>query len=421
MRTPAAVLTRGTPTREVLDGARAGHAAIRARLVAEQEELDWDVYARYRLLDEPLTYVGDDLPPLAPGQRAFEIVLARRVAAGQASTSWFVDHGSTPVTEPPEHWPTAYRAVVERRIARIETDRTMRLLERPEHKRHWDAESWAEAEERALRHWLLDRLEDRGLWFDDAGRPCPRSLAGLAHDIARDAEATEMLAFWADRRDVPAVATLARLLAPEAAPYLAALRHTEAGLRKRAVWEEVWERQRAEDADSSGPRPATENGDDPGPATEGSRRPIPTPPTYTVGDFRSRDVWARRGTMDVPKERFIAYPDAETPTDPSAVLGWTGWDHAEQALALVRLFQTLRDDGTPDERLVPLLAGLDELLPWVQQWHGEPNPGYGQVPAEYVDAFLTEQCAALAVTREQLHARRSPDTRRARTPRGRRS
>ena len=29
----------------------------------------------------------------------------------------------------------------------------------------------------------------------------------------------------------------------------------------------------------------------------------------------------------------------------------------------------------PDERLVPLVAGLSELQPWVDQWHYEVAPG----------------------------------------------
>ena len=44
---------------------------------------------------------------------------ARAVAAGDADTEWFRRHGSTPITEVPDHWPEAYRAVVERRIACI--------------------------------------------------------------------------------------------------------------------------------------------------------------------------------------------------------------------------------------------------------------------------------------------------------------
>ena len=49
--------------------------------IAIQEELDWQCYHLYGLTDEELTCDGD--PPLVGlGQRAFEIVLARKTEAG---------------------------------------------------------------------------------------------------------------------------------------------------------------------------------------------------------------------------------------------------------------------------------------------------------------------------------------------------
>jgi hypothetical protein len=49
-------------------------------------------------------------------------------------------------------------------------------------------------------------------------------------------------------------------------------------------------------------------------------------------------------------------------------------------------------EGWADERLVPLVAGLAELQPWVDQWHDEVDPGYGLSLA----AFCREQLAARA-------------------------
>ena len=77
-------------------------------MISAQEELDWDVYRRYGLLSdaEAAEVVGTgSAQPLGLGERAFEIVLARRVAAGEADTEWFARHGSTPITELPAHWP----------------------------------------------------------------------------------------------------------------------------------------------------------------------------------------------------------------------------------------------------------------------------------------------------------------------------
>ena len=47
-----------------------------------------------------------------------------------------------------------------------------RLLEKPEYKRRWAQEPWEKRQERALREWLLDRLEDRRFWFDPRGGRC---------------------------------------------------------------------------------------------------------------------------------------------------------------------------------------------------------------------------------------------------------
>jgi hypothetical protein len=58
-------------------------------MVALQEELDWACYRLYGLTDEELTFPIEELPPIQKGERAFEIALARRMAAGEATTTWF--------------------------------------------------------------------------------------------------------------------------------------------------------------------------------------------------------------------------------------------------------------------------------------------------------------------------------------------
>ena len=64
--------------------------------------------------------------------------MARKLAAGELQTTWFERHGSMPITELPAHWPTAYRDLVQRRIALIESDRNIALIEQPEYKRRWN-------------------------------------------------------------------------------------------------------------------------------------------------------------------------------------------------------------------------------------------------------------------------------------------
>jgi hypothetical protein len=50
-------------------------------------------------------------------------------------------------------------------------------------------------------------------------------------------------------------------------------------------------------------------------------------------------------------------------------------------------------DGWADERLMPLVAGLAELQPWVEQWHDKVDPAYGLSLA----VFCREQLTAWAV------------------------
>ena len=87
----------------------------------------------------------------------------------------------TPITEIPGRWPRDYRRLGERRIKKIEADRNVRLIEQPECKRRWTVEPWESQLERALRKWLLDRLE--ACFGDLAGEtPAPPPWgAGIPH------------------------------------------------------------------------------------------------------------------------------------------------------------------------------------------------------------------------------------------------
>ena len=156
----------------VLDG-----SSSRGKLIAWQEELDWQIYEAFGLVEPPSEggrdavslpqgEAMDSIPPegLELGERAFEIVLARRMDAGEVQTTWFELHGSSPITELPRHWPAAYRELVQRRIRRIESDSNIRLIEQPEYKRRWNTEPWDQQFVKAARDWLLAR----------AGRLLPR-------------------------------------------------------------------------------------------------------------------------------------------------------------------------------------------------------------------------------------------------------
>jgi hypothetical protein len=383
---------------DVGDGSLRGQASHSQRRDAElfgamvslQEELDWQVMGAYGIHEQPGLVVGLDAPPLALGERAFEIVLARREARKEIETEWFARHGSTAITELPAHWPGSYRAVVEARIALIESDPDVGLIERPEHKRRWSGvEPFAERLRRRLIALVLDRLEAPDVW---AGEPRLRSVAELADIVRRDPQLAEACTLIAGDADAEAGAVVRTLVLDEAVPFLAAWRHTETGMRTRAQWERTWELQRAEDER----------------ATVG---PIPVPPRYKPGDFRATTIWRLRGKLDVPKERFVTFPGAERGAGASEALAWAGWDEPTRARALAsRILELQTSENAGAERLTPLLAGVLELLPWIHQWHPEADPALGQPLGAFFEDWLDGMLAQLGLTRDALRHWRPPAT-----------
>lgn len=372
-----------------VDAARERWEHLRRQMIFEQEELDWEVYRLYGLVEEDLTYQGD-LTELALGERAFEIVLARAVESGAEETAWFDRHGSIPITEVPGSWPADYRELVERRLELIESDPFINLLERPEYKRRWQTDGWDAQLREALEDFILDRLEDPG-WWRDAHDVVAWSVAQLSDLVRHDEPAMRAITLLTGTRDADVPAVISKLMTGEAVPFLAAHRYSPSGLEKRGEWERAWDLQRKEDAEAEKP--------------EGERKKvsIPVPPKYGPKDFRSTAIWQARGKLDVPKERFISYPDVHLENDPTGVFGWAGWDHRDQAIALARLVQT-----ASDEVRVPLLAGLVELEPWLHQWHAEPDSRTGASPAETITAMLDGQAYELGMTRADLRAWRPP-------------
>jgi hypothetical protein len=460
---PVSVCTQFVPTRENLDAARAEWACVRNKMIALQEELDWRCYRLYGLIEDAVEQA--DPPPVRLGERAFEIVIARRLAEGVLETTWFERHGSLPVSEVPAQWPESYRAVVEQRIALIESDSTIGLLERPEYKRRWVSERWEDMERNALRLWLLDRLESPRFWSTGDTRLV--STNQLADIMRRDADFLSVASLYTGRPDVALEALVSELVAKEAVPFLAVLRYTEAGLRKRVQWEATWTQQRREDAIDSdvasrreefrarterfvheqwraaNPRRSDEQ---PEPyairmqtsacldveqeinrlvSEEQGRRKreevgdIPLPPKYVTKDFQTSDFWRLRGGLDVPKERFVSFPHCQRDADGSLVVTWAGNNHLERALAIAAYYQERKDsEGWPPERLVPLLAGVIELLPWLLQWHNDYEPDLGAHMGDYFVDFVQTEARALGMTEAEVAAWTPPATpRRGRSPR----
>ena len=394
-------------------------------MIALQEELDWRCYRLYGITQDELTYrdaAGDPLTPpeINLGERAFEIVLARRMRDDEEETTWFQRHGSTPITELPAHWPADYRALVERRIERILKDRYVGLVERPEYKRRWAGDSWEKQATAALEEWLKTRLEDPRYW--------PELRLQTTHTLAEQAQHDpDFMAVAELYRGHPGfdVHTLVReMVEAEAVPFLPVLRYKESGLRKREVWERTWDLQRREDAiDAAVER---ELPPEPGESEQAHReriakeqkrrkqaddelRDIPRPPRYASADFLNATYWRHRGALDVSKERFISYPHGSRDNDPTLTVGWAGWNHLEQAQALASWINDLvENEAWSPERLTPLLAGIAELVPWLKQWHNEPTPEFGPLGDFFDTTYLDDQLHRHGLTRADLRGWKPP-------------
>jgi hypothetical protein len=506
------------------DSVSASHRVIREhaqRLVHYQEELDWESYSAFGILPS-LDIYGVDFQ-LSTGQRAFEIDLARRIASGETQSTWFERHSSTPITELPKEWPEDYKQLVERRIELIQKDPNLRLIEQPEYKRRWNTEPWESQLERALREWLLLRLET---YFDFDGRMTDivdasnrrvplgeiamYTVVQLADAARRDPQFMEVGELYRDDPAFDVQAVVEELVLAESVPHLPILRYKDSGLRKRAEWEKTWDLQRREDDIDAELKSAQEslklaeqcvrekfnseleelgkmrarlleattqayidlgqevpsyeqkyeaeihasvllnqigvktmatamtlnsvkdeafkfqgdldhkirvacNEDITVLKCHNRLRAIPdkpeimVPPKYTSADFISTGgarYWSLRGKLDVPKERWISFPHCEGP-DGTLVICWAGYDHLQQAQAISAYYVRVQTEfgGSDDPRLIPLLASLIELLPWLAQWHNEPNANFdGLRMGDYFEGFVNEEARNLGKTLAEIKA-----------------
>jgi hypothetical protein len=85
------------------------------------------------------------------------------------------------------------------------------------------------------------------------------------------------------------------------------------------------------------------------------------------------------------------------------VIGWAGWDHLKQARALTAYYQHLKEqEGLSEVRLKPVLAGLLDIIPWLKQWHNEPDPATGDRMGNSFASFLEAECQELGITVDSL-------------------
>jgi len=274
LQTPAvALVTFASHTRAALDAAKKRWTETLQRMIALQEELDWECYQLYGLTEAKLLLPTAQVPRLQLGERAFEIAMARKMASGELQTTWFERHepqGSKPITELPAHWPQPYRELVQRRMALMESDRNLALIEQPEYKRRWNVEPWDEQLDRALREWLLNRLEhyffggermlERGTGNAEADgltairahwpagqQPVLVSTSQLAAVVETDDDFLRVAEIYRGSPGFSVSKLVRELVEAESVPFLPFQRYKDTGLRKRQDWEHVWDLQREED------------------------------------------------------------------------------------------------------------------------------------------------------------------------------
>lgn len=387
---------------------------ILQRMIFLQEELDWAVYRAYGLIQEDLTIESvsssSEILLIKPGQRAFEINLARLVSERGIETKWYARMNAAFTTSIPSDWPEYYQNLVERRIAVMAENKNVGFIERPEYKRRWNHEDCTTRMQRALRNWLLMQLE----------RACKNAglltCAQLADLLGKNSSFQEMASLYMQTEMFDFTSLVCDLVAIDSVPQMAASRYKSKTIPKFRAWQDTWEKQRMEDIIDA--RTKLEKTDPqyltpPQAETLKSKDigDIPLPPRYAPSDFEKTSYWQLRGKLDVPKERFFSLPHCEKAGDNTMVIGWAGLNKLQRAQAIAAWYLDRKEqDGWDANKLTPMLVALDELIPWVKQWHNEIDPEYGERLGDYYEGFLLEELRQLDLSRDDLMTWEPPAT-----------
>ncbi len=356
------------------------NATNRSKLVFLQEEIDFICYAMFELCELELLYNDLDATfDIDAGMRPFEILKQSNV-----------DGYKVPILIP-EDWPVKIKSLWQIRMKTIGGSSDLSLAEEDHYKRRWigrqglfNHNANQNELENAAKNWLLDRLESSRYWPDPAKiQPALQSTAQLADKASADHEFLEVAALYRGRNDFDVNELVAELVTAESVPCLPVLRYKPEGLRKRKVWEDTWDLQRLEDTG----KPVAN---------------IPVPPKYDAKDFLKSDYWRLRGKLDVPKERWISYPHCQTDADGSLVVAWAGWNHLQQATAIVTYYDKQKKEGWLQQRLVPLLTVLDQLIPWIKQWHPEIDAEFSESAGQAYESLLKTDVYELGLTLEAV-------------------
>ena len=80
-------------------------------------------------------------------------------------------------------------------------------------------------------------------------------------------------------------------------------------------------------------------------------------------------------------------------------------NHLQRAQAIAAWYLDRKEgEGWEAEKLTPMLVALDELIPWLKQWHNDIDPEFGERMGDYYEAFMMEELRMLDISREELAA-----------------
>jgi hypothetical protein len=232
--------------------------------------------------------------------------------------------------------------VLEARLARIECDETLAILEQPVYKRRWSQTPWNERVRSATTAFLADALE---AIVREAGPTRPLALVDFVAYVHRDPKVVAIAALLeADTGRLAEI--LQTVLDANAIPDAPSRLFKPSGLEKFAAdalagapdaaepfppgsatnWKRVWRLQEREDQGET-------------------IDPMPVAPPFTRVDYAHANGWNLRGKFNVPNERFIVYDDVAPKR-----YGWGGWTTAERARASLEVFQlrNYENDGAPE-------------------------------------------------------------------------
>ena len=169
-----------------------------------------------------------------------------------------------------------------------------------------------------------------------------------------------MAALYRGRPDFDVAALVDELVEAESVPFLPVLRYKPTGLRKRQVWERTWDLQRREDA-------GEDVGRDPG-AAQVRHGGLPEDRHLAAAGQ------ARRAQGALDQLPALLRPTATRRSSSAGPAGTTSSRRRPWPPT------TTPEDARagPPSASTPLLAGLDQLLPWLHQWHHEIDPEFGQ-------------------------------------------